>query len=232
MHTIIRRRSPILKPSVRLAGGTSPKHPTIPFWPLHWPPIWIHFRRYYNSDWVKKENDSDTTHLFNPMVDHPEWSPYSEPQYGNRSIAWIREAVKNPNPFFCYVGTTGPHLGVVPAPWHRLQTENLNVSAPRTPNFNMHAQDHHPLLANAPALDIGALPFIDRHMRDRLGTLMSIDDVVAGLVNVLQETGVLDNTYVLFSSDHGYHLGQFRIPDEKMLPCLFSVPSVRDFLTL
>merc|ERR1712107_608357 len=27
-----------------------------------------------------------------------------------------------------------------------------------------------------------------------------------------------DNTYVLFSSDHGYHLGQFRIPDEKMLP--------------
>lgn len=77
------------------------------------------------------------------------------------------------------------------------------MSAPRTPNFNMHAQDHHPLLANAPALDIGALPFIDRHMRDRLGTLMSIDDVVAGLVNVLQETGVLDNTYVLFSSDHG-----------------------------
>ena len=30
--------------------------------------------------------------------------------------------------------------------------------------------------------------------------------------------GVLSHTYVAVSSDHGYHLGQFRIPDEKMLP--------------
>ena len=30
--------------------------------------------------------------------------------------------------------------------------------------------------------------------------------------------GVMDNTYFLYSSDHGYHLGQFRIPIEKMLP--------------
>ena len=95
----------------------------------------------------------------------------------------------------------------------------MNVTAPRTPNFNMHAADHHPLLADAPSLDEAALSHVDRHMRDRWGTLMSIDDVVAGLVGVLEETGIMNNTYILFSSDHGYHLGQFRIPDEKMLPC-------------
>merc|ERR1712066_684943 len=47
---------------------------------------------------------------------------------------------------------------------------------------------------------------------------MSIDDLVAGLVEALEDVGVMDNMYFLFSSDHGYHLGQFRIPMEKMLP--------------
>lgn len=168
---------------------------------------------YYRTNWVMKEDDNDVTHLLTIRSD-----AYSEAEYGNRSIAWIRKVATTGKPFFAYVGTTGPHLGVVPAPWHRTITENLNITAPRTPNFNMLASDHFPLLSSAPKLDEYALQFIDRHMRDRWGALFSIDDLVAGLINTLEEIGVLDNTYVLFSSDHGYHLGQFRIPDEKMLP--------------
>jgi len=59
---------------------------------------------------------------------------------------------------------------------------------------------------------------VDDLMRMRWGALLSIDDLVAGIVSTLQDVGVLQRTYVLFSSDHGYHLGQFRIPIEKMLP--------------
>merc|ERR1712216_274144 len=59
---------------------------------------------------------------------------------------------------------------------------------------------------------------IDDLMRKRWGALLSIDDLVAGLIDALTDAGVLDNTYILFSSDHGYHLGQLRIPIEKMLP--------------
>merc|ERR1719183_2695747 len=55
-------------------------------------------------------------------------------------------------------------------------------------------------------------------MQSRWEVLMSIDDLVAGLVEALEDAGVMHNTYFLFSSDHGYHLGQFRIPMEKMLP--------------
>jgi hypothetical protein len=35
------------------------------------------------------------------------------------SIAWRQE------PFFAFIGTSGPHLGVIPAPWHREMTANL-----------------------------------------------------------------------------------------------------------
>lgn len=169
------------------------------------------------NNWVVKEDDDSIPYLQTLDPKDP-WSTYSEPQYGNRTINWIRKVAKAGRPFFAYVGTTGPHLGVIPAPWHRMATEYMNVSAPRTPNFNELASDHHPMLASAPVLDKTAIEFEDRIMRDRWGALMSIDDLVAGIVKTLEEEGVSDNTYVLFSSDHGYHLGQFRIPDEKMLP--------------
>ena len=42
--------------------------------------------RYYDTSWVRKEDDGDVTELFNPTDDHPEWSPYSEPQYANPSL--------------------------------------------------------------------------------------------------------------------------------------------------
>ena len=40
-------------------------------------------------------------------------------------------------------------------------------------------------------------------MRDRWGTLLSVDDLVAGVVRNLEQQAVLDKTYILFSSDHG-----------------------------
>jgi len=59
--------------------------------------------------------------------------------------------------------------------------------------------DHHPTIASKPPLS--PLSFVDQHMRDRLGTLLSIDDLVAGLLAELAHLNVLDNTYILFSSD-------------------------------
>ena len=85
-----------------------------------------------------------------------------------------------------------------PAPQYANYAEGL--VAPRTPNFNVRASSHNPYMSTRPALDDTAIDHVDRHMRDRWGAMLSIDDVVAGLVATLEEEGVLDNTYVLFSS--------------------------------
>jgi len=148
----------------------------------------------------------------------PEQSHYSHAQYGNRSVAFIKQAAKSDKPFFVFVGTTGPHLPSTPAPWHQSIANSLNISAPRSPNFNMLAADHFDLLSTHPILTPDLVGDIDHLMRNRWGVLMSIDDLVAGLHDAVEEAGLLDSTYFLFSSDHGYHLGQFRIPIEKMLP--------------
>jgi N-acetylglucosamine-6-sulfatase len=41
--------------------------------------------------------------------------------------------------------------------------------------------------------------------------LLSLDGMVAGLIEELQATGELENTYIFFTSDNGYHLGEHRI---------------------
>ena len=52
----------------------------------------------------------------------------------------------------------------------------------------------------------------------RLRALMSVDDVVGDIMSLLQSRGALDNTYIIYTSDHGYHLGQHGVWSEKAGP--------------
>lgn len=49
----------------------------------------------------------------------------------------------------------------------------------------------------------------------RLRALQGIDELVAGVVKLLDEHGILENTYLIYSSDNGFHMGQHRLPPGK-----------------
>jgi N-acetylglucosamine-6-sulfatase len=41
--------------------------------------------------------------------------------------------------------------------------------------------------------------------------MLAVDDMIGRLVETLEESGELENTYLVFTSDNGFHLGQHRL---------------------
>jgi N-acetylglucosamine-6-sulfatase len=124
---------------------------------------------------------------------------------------------KNDKPFFLYVAPYVPHQPATPAP--RFADAFPGVQAPRTPSFNEADMSAEPQwLQNRPLLSDPQIATIDQLYRKRLQSMLGVDDLVENVVNTLQQTGQLDNTYIVLSSDNGFHLGQHRLPPGKMTP--------------
>jgi arylsulfatase A-like enzyme len=71
------------------------------------------------------------------------------------------------------------------------------------------SQDRHWLLRMAPhTLSASTVAKIDEIYRDRLKTLLSVDDLVEKVVLELRRLGLLQRTHLIFTSDHGFHMGK------------------------
>ena len=103
-----------------------------------------------------------------------------------------------------YLGPHAPHYSADSPPWARDMFSNL--SAPRTPAFNtsqgQRGKARH--VAQNPPLDAQAGVWIDRHFRDRWRAIVGVDAMIGLVLDRLEELKVLNNTFVFFSSDHGY----------------------------
>ncbi|MFI6225158.1 sulfatase-like hydrolase/transferase [Nocardia salmonicida] len=135
----------------------------------------------------------------------------------DKSERFLTDAAASGQPFFWYAASTSPHFPIPPAPRHLPGTEP--TPAPRSPNYQEPDVSDKPSwlidTADARAATIAATNDID--YTNRLGALKSLDEMVAGIVETLERTGELDNTYLIFTSDNGYSLGAHRLT-QKMAP--------------
>lgn len=122
-------------------------------------------------------------------------------------------------PFFMYVAPPAPHSPFTPAARH--EERFPEVKAERTPNFNVPSEelDKHWLLTMEPKqLPANVLENIDVIARKRWQSLLAVDEMVGSILDILEERNILDNTYIIFTSDNGYHLGQFAQAYDKRQP--------------
>jgi len=59
---------------------------------------------------------------------------------------------------------------------------------------------------------------LDAVHRKRMQSLQAVDELIASLLATLESVGQLDNTYLFFTSDNGYHLGEHRLNAGKYTP--------------
>jgi len=90
-----------------------------------------------------------------------------------------------------------------------------DLFAPRTPDYNASCPDHHWLVAHQEAITEKQAAQTDDVFRNRWRALLSVDDGVAGIVAAVEDLGVAQHTYFIVTSDHGWNLGQHRLPGGK-----------------
>jgi N-acetylglucosamine-6-sulfatase len=136
-------------------------------------------------------------------------SDYSTDVLKERATRFIAEQASKPDPFFMLIATKAVHaqgVRAIPAPRYAHAFED--VSLPTGPSFNT-KDGRHKAKTNAVKGETKAK--LTKSYRAELQTLQSVDDLVAAVVQALQQAGKLDDTLIVYTSDNGFLYGQHRL---------------------
>jgi extracellular sulfatase Sulf len=128
----------------------------------------------------------------------------------NDSISFLRESKQHYDhqPFHLVMSFPSPHGPEDSAPQY--SDMFFNVTRHRTPSYDFAPNpDKQWILRWLGKMKPVHHRFTDLLMTKRLQTLQSVDEAVEKIFSELVALGQLENTYIFYTSDHGYHLGQF-----------------------
>ena len=177
--------------------------------------------RYYNYTL----NEGGTLHTF---CASPQPSCYQTDVYRDKANEIIRRRATQ-GPFFLWVAFLGDHSGAprepddppqlatpVPAPRHHDLLKGTPMPMP--PSFNeADVSDKPQVIKRRPLFNARRIAAIQENWRQRRETLMSVDEAITSIVETLRQTGELDNTLILFTSDNGFFHGEHRVANGKVL---------------
>ena len=150
------------------------------------------------------------------VVSYPNTDPqsYQPDVHARQAVDFVERAAAGTQPFFMYLAPRTPHEPATPAQRH--ENRFLNETAPRPPSFNeQDVRDKPGWVRGRPLLDSQQIASIDDLYRKRLQSMAAIEDMIENLIQSLQSSGELENTYIFFTSDNGFHLGQHRLKPNK-----------------
>ena len=140
-------------------------------------------------------------------------------EYDDEVMATTKRAIyqlarrdeKTARPFFLTIGFIHPHDPYVARQQYWDQYNDVEIPMPETKRPKKEDNDAHSLRLEK-VMDIDSIDIKDediiRSRRAYFANITMIDDYVAQIMTVLAETGQLDDTMIVFSSDHGDFLGE------------------------
>jgi arylsulfatase A-like enzyme len=145
---------------------------------------------------------------------------YQTDVIADRAVRTIGEGARK-GPFFLSIAPVAPHAeGIKDVPGPRAAPRHkgafADTSLPKPPSFNeADVSDKPAPVRNLPLLNQAAVAEIRARYRDRLASLLAVDELVERVVDKLRSSGLLHETVLIFTSDNGYFQGEHRIPWEK-----------------
>ncbi len=171
----------------------------------HVPPGWTRWFAVFGF----KYNGYKVNSNGNIIYFEPDPENYVTHVLGRKTQGFIGTSVNRGTPFFAYVAPIAPHTPYVPAIRHRHAFDG--EKAPRHPSFNeKDVSDKPSWVQSWPVLNHEQVAGIDDQQEGRAETLQALDELVEGVVDKLRTEGELSNTYIVFTSDNGYHAGEHR----------------------
>jgi len=126
---------------------------------------------------------------------------YSTDVWAAQAESFLQSANSDVEPSFLYFAPVAGHLPFHAAPRHEGALEG--VAPNRPPSFNVPPDD-----LNRASLSPDEVARTDFLRQRHLETLLAADEAVERLFNALSESGELDNTVIVFTTDHGFLFGE------------------------
>jgi len=133
-----------------------------------------------------------------------------------RTTRAIREFAATDQPFLIVASWPTPHGPFIPAPQYNGRFDGLQC--PRPPNYNSSKTSNlqkHWMMRQLRPLSKDDAKHIDWVFSKRHEMLQSVDEHIKHFIAALQTSGQLENTYIIYTSDNGFHFGQHRLIAEK-----------------
>ncbi len=149
-----------------------------------------------------------------------------------RASSFIGSAASSGQPFMLEVATFAPHAPYTPAP--KYAHAAAGAVYPKTPAYDKLPANPPSWLAPRTPLTTAEQQKITTAYQKRLEADMSVNDMIGNLENGLKAKGMAQDTYFIFSSDNGYHMGEYRLDPGKQtafdtdinVPLIVSGPGV------
>jgi arylsulfatase A-like enzyme len=139
---------------------------------------------------------------------------YQTDLIGSRAISFINEHANEP--FFLYIAPEAPHSPATPAIRHAHLYPDLKNPIVRAYNESTETMANKPVwIKNLPPIDEAREQAFDERYRNRVLSLLAVDEMVGAIVDRLAELRILDDTYIIYTSDNGFHQGQHRLTNGK-----------------
>ncbi|CAK7213426.1 hypothetical protein SBRCBS47491_001792 [Sporothrix bragantina] len=145
---------------------------------------------------------------------------YSPDVTAEKAYGFLEEATQHDEPWFLTIAPIAPHGDMRQAlpfradmPRYHPRHAHLfkNYKIPRTKNFNPEKPVGVGWIRDLPRLNDTVIEYNDEYQRARLRALQSVDEMVEQLVKTLDAKGLLDNTYIFYTTDNGYHISSRRM---------------------